>query len=100
VSHQTLTETDTFSSEINPCNGEPFTATAQFTFSTTILETPSGNDINADLGEFNGSGVGATGAREDGSQDDFFFHAVFVAIIDLDTLTVAHETTHFSTECR
>jgi hypothetical protein len=37
---------------------------------------------------------------ENGAQDDFFFHAVFVAIIDLETGTVTHETTHFSTECR
>ena len=125
-----------FSSEVNPCAGEPFTATARFTFSTTILEAASGNEIRADLGEFSGSGVGATGARyvfqtvgltnsdvfyagpdrqvqiflnptihfirigEDGTQDDYFFHAVFVAVIDLDTGTVTHETSHFSTECR
>jgi len=136
VYHQTLSGTADFNSEVNPCNGEPFTATARFTFSTTILETPSGAEIKSDFGEFSGSGVGATGARyvfetvgrlnsdvlyagpdrqvqvllnptihfirigEDGTQDDWFFHVTFIAIIDLDTLTVTHEVGHFFSDCR
>ena len=115
VYHQSLRGTDTFNSEINPCNGEPFTATARFEFSTTILETPSGNDIKADLGQFSGTGVGATGARyvfstvgltnsdvfyAGPTQDDYFFHVTFVAIIDLETGTVSHETSHFFSDCR
>jgi hypothetical protein len=136
VYHLTLTGTDTFSGEVNPCNGETIAGTEGFTFATTLVSTSSGDSIRADMGTFHGTGVGSTGARyvfesvgllnsdvfyagpdrqvqiflnptihfirtgEDGTQEDFFFHATFTAIIDLETLTITHESSHFSTECR
>ena len=63
VYQQRVSGTDTFSSEVNPCTGEPFTATADYVFVTNYANTPSGNSVGVDLGVFHGSGVGATGAR-------------------------------------
>jgi hypothetical protein len=136
VYQQRSSGTADFTSEVNPCNGEAFTATADFEFVTNLVTTPSGNNVGVDLGVFHGSGVGASGARyvfqtvgiesggvfyagpdrqvqiglnptihfirtgTDGTQEDFFFHAQFSVIIDLDTLTVTHNIGHFSTDCR
>jgi hypothetical protein len=136
IYHQVQSGTVDFTSEVNPCNGEAFTATADFEFVTNLVTTPSGNDVGVDLGVFHGSGVGASGARyvfqtvgvesggvfyagpdrqvqiglnptihfirtgPDGTQEDFFFHAQFSVIIDLETLTVTHNVGHFSSDCR
>jgi len=136
IYHQVSSGTADFTSEVNPCNGEPFTATARFQFVTNFATTPSGNSGGVDLGVFEGSGVGASGARyrfqtvgvesggvfyagpdrqvliglnptihfiriaPDGTRDDWFFHAQFNVIIDLETLTVTHNVGHFSSDCR
>jgi hypothetical protein len=62
VYQQRVSGTADFTSEVNPCTGEPFTATAEFVFVTNFANTPSGNSVGVDLGVFHGSGVGASGA--------------------------------------
>ena len=62
VFHLNTTETQTFT-DVNPCNGETISVSGTLRSSLTITQTPSGNSVEENLGAFQGTAVGDTGAR-------------------------------------